>query len=374
MSAFLKVNRAKNWREFVAAFDTYAVSAQNIMYADQDGNIGMVFAYRKPVVEPKPQKFSFILSKDQKIARSISPTELEPRFNPTEGFIASANNRPKEHEVGLFFAPDDRVNRIREIAQSKEKIGVSDLIDMQSDRFSPISKNFFERVREDILPIVSLSRVEKEFFEQFIEWNFVFESASKKALYFEFWSISLAKLVFKERYKTRKLIQKALKNSEWKKLLWFSLEEIKEPRKLSKFFSKSIRNAKKKYKKYQNWGEVRKKPARHLLAFLPVIGSKYVFEELPAEGDFHSLQKNAANPELGVSEVFYGQNSRHISDLSDVNENYFVQFGGNDGWIGSGSMTDQIPLWKKYEYIQMPLEPEKIREQFSYRVDQIQPK
>ena len=43
-SAFLSVNRASNWREFRAAFAPYAVSGQNMLYADDRGNIGQVLA------------------------------------------------------------------------------------------------------------------------------------------------------------------------------------------------------------------------------------------------------------------------------------------------------------------------------------------
>ena len=44
ITAFLRVNRARNWEEFIGAFYSYGVSGQNMLYADRQGNIGQVAA------------------------------------------------------------------------------------------------------------------------------------------------------------------------------------------------------------------------------------------------------------------------------------------------------------------------------------------
>lgn len=41
-----------------------------------------------------------------------------------------------------------------------------------------------------------------------------------------------------------------------------------------------------------------------------------------------------------------------------------VLFGGQDGWLGSANMTDQIGLWFAGEYVQLPLRPESVARQF----------
>ena len=50
----------------------------------------------------------------------------------------------------------------------------------------------------------------------------------------------------------------------------------------------------------------------------------------------------------------------------------FALVGGNDGWLGSENMLDQIPLWRNGQYIKMPLRPETVAREFSV-VTQLSP-
>ncbi|EGQ63806.1 penicillin amidase family protein, partial [Acidithiobacillus sp. GGI-221] len=69
------------------------------------------------------------------------------------------------------------------------------------------------------------------------------------------------------------------------------------------------------------------------------------------------------------TDAVYGSQARHISDLSDLDENYFVLFGGQDGWLGSANFADQIGLWRQGSYIRMPLRAESIAAEFPLSMD-----
>ena len=62
----------------------------------------------------------------------------------------------------------------------------------------------------------------------------------------------------------------------------------------------------------------------------------------------------------------YGANARHVSDLSDLDRNWFVLLGGQDGWLNSSTFLDQVPLWLEGRYLEMPLRPETVRARFRY--------
>jgi penicillin G amidase len=62
----------------------------------------------------------------------------------------------------------------------------------------------------------------------------------------------------------------------------------------------------------------------------------------------------------------YGSNARHISDLSDMDRNWFVLLGGQDGWLNSSTFLDQVPLWLEGEYVEMPLRLETVRARFRH--------
>jgi penicillin amidase len=60
----------------------------------------------------------------------------------------------------------------------------------------------------------------------------------------------------------------------------------------------------------------------------------------------------------------YGSQARHISDMSDPDANWFVLYGGNDGWLGSANFADQIALWREARYVRMPLTAERVADEF----------
>jgi penicillin amidase len=53
--------------------------------------------------------------------------------------------------------------------------------------------------------------------------------------------------------------------------------------------------------------------------------------------------------------VRFGACARHVSDMADLDANYFVLLGGQDGWLGSANFYDQVPLWRQGAYIGVPL-------------------
>jgi penicillin amidase len=102
----------------------------------------------------------------------------------------------------------------------------------------------------------------------------------------------------------------------------------------------------------------------HALANLPVIGRFFVLDERPAPGSRETLFKRAHDLVGGRHRASYGAQARFVSDLSDPDANFFVLFGGQDGWLGSRGFTDQIPLWDAGRYIRMPLRPATVAAEF----------
>jgi penicillin amidase len=92
--AIFGINRADNWDEFRAAAANFAVPAQNMVYADVDGNIG----YQTPgwiPIRNKGHDGSLPVPgwMDGFQWQGYIPFDELPRtFNPEAGFIATANN------------------------------------------------------------------------------------------------------------------------------------------------------------------------------------------------------------------------------------------------------------------------------------------
>jgi acyl-homoserine lactone acylase PvdQ len=108
--------------------------------------------------------------------------------------------------------------------------------------------------------------------------------------------------------------------------------------------------------------------ARYPLASLPLIGRRFIYGDYPADGSRETGQEtdHALSKEPAPSP--YGSESRHLSLLDDLDANWFVLCGGQDGWLGSASFADQVPLWRAGEYTQLPLRPETVARIFPRRL------
>ncbi len=115
----------------------------------------------------------------------------------------------------------------------------------------------------------------------------------------------------------------------------------------------------------QSWGELHRLRLDHPLGALP-SGRRYRYFDLPASGGSETVMKTANGLVYGSHAARLGSNARHISSLSGLDENYFALLGGQDGWFGSMNFADQIQLWRKGEYIQVPLQPEPVRIAFPF--------
>lgn len=105
--AFLRLNYARDWSEFRAALGRLVAPALNMLYADVEGNIGYLGAGRIPIRgtgkggEPGAgwdPAFDW--------TGYIPADALPQAFNPAEGFIVSANNKPVGDDYPHFISSD----------------------------------------------------------------------------------------------------------------------------------------------------------------------------------------------------------------------------------------------------------------------------
>jgi penicillin amidase len=107
----------------------------------------------------------------------------------------------------------------------------------------------------------------------------------------------------------------------------------------------------------------------HPLSFVPFLGGRYRFADFPARGSSETLQKTAHGPATGRHAASYGQQARHISDMSDPDANWFALLGGQDGWLSSTTAFDQVALWRDGKYVKVPLRLETVRRTYTHRLE-----
>jgi penicillin amidase len=142
-SGFLALNRSRNHREFSAAVKGIHMSPQNMLYADAAGTI----AYRTigTLLNRVPGSGNFPQPVTERAVNwdAILDPELNPAtLNPSEGFIASANNRVVRDfpfDMNGTFAPRYRYDRIAQMLRAENNCDVHTAMQMQNDTRSVLA-------------------------------------------------------------------------------------------------------------------------------------------------------------------------------------------------------------------------------------------
>ena len=371
-SAMLQANRARNWEEFRAAFEKFSVSAQNMIYADAKGNIGHLMAAQLPARDTVPPPMVYAPAAGAPAwERIVTAGSLPLSFNPEAGYLVSANNRPPPTDVpiGYFFSPEDRVTRLTSLLETRSDITFEDLRALQTDVLEPaaaaISRAFGEAAKRHGLES-GLSPAARAVLKSIANWNGSYAADAAAPVAFE-----AAFYHFLRRFYTPRLGEDGLRAFTSAADLGRAVpRDIREAEGeiLSKALAGAFEDAIPTVEKFTSWGEMHQLRLRHPLGLLPVIGGRFTFAEFPSGGSRQTVMKTNHAPTDEEHYAGYGSQARHISDMSDPDENYFVLLGGQDGWLGSTTFIDQVSLWRAGEYIRIPLRPESVRKAFARRM------
>ncbi|MFZ4405073.1 MAG: penicillin acylase family protein, partial [Pseudobdellovibrionaceae bacterium] len=167
--------------------------------------------------------------------------------------------------------------------------------------------------------------------------------------------------------------KKILESEDWRYLLSIELKKI-SPTQKNILVLKAMQSTKNEVARFKTWGDKHVQKIQTPLGLIPILGGRFSFGEYPSPGSDSTLHKARFVPGYGKREVVFGAQARHISDLSNIDENYFIMLGGNDGWLHNKNMLDQIDLWKQGKYLKIPLSIESVRKEFNFRVDTVSKK
>ncbi|HYZ20775.1 MAG TPA: penicillin acylase family protein [Rhodopila sp.] len=360
ITALLAMNRARNWESFRAALDGIGVPGQNILFASADGHIGQAIAAHLPMRPPDPAPSPLLpASALQAWANTARSTDLPSRIDPDEGIVASANNRPPAAKVliGYFFSPNQRIDRIRAMLAERPKVDFDQLAAMQRDVLLPAALP----VRDRLLGL--LERDGRDLAGPLAAWDGHCDADSAAPLIYELLLYHLGTALHGKR--TLRLY-----SSVWntRGLLSHDLESAPPPR-LAQAVRRALPRVRRDVKRFGTWGAMHRLEPRHVLASFPLLGRYFRFGDWAAGGSSDTVMKTAHGLTPRRHHATLASTARHLSDLSDVDANWFALLGGQDGWIGSTTMLDQTELWRQGRYIQTPLRPETINRIYPHRME-----
>ncbi len=188
MTAFFQAMKCKDYDCYKKATGHFHSPAQNFIYADVKGNIGLRINGVLPVKYPGEGKTVKKGTSSQNRWSEFLPRAANPQtYNPELGFVSSANqittgpDYPHPYNGGF---EDYRGRRINELLESKEKFTVEDMKNFQQDIVSLKAS--------DLLPTLlqitqSATEEEKEILDILSAWDYSYDQSKTAPVHFDGW-------------------------------------------------------------------------------------------------------------------------------------------------------------------------------------------
>ncbi len=363
LSAMLGVNRARNWDDFRTALNGFAAPGQNMLYADAQGHVGKLIAAHLPLRPNEPPEAHIQPRAHQRHWRQLATAnDLPTEYNPPTGFVASANDKPRTKTpipVGFFFSTPHRIERFDELLTPARNVTLDDLARYQLDVTVPGMLAFRDTMLH-LLNLIPQTGETRAIEAALTGWDGAYSTESSGPLAFETMIFHLGKAMLGPR------LPMYARSWDTRGMIHADLKALDENRARA-VITAAVPGAARALAQFKTWGEIHRLRLPHPLARLPILGRKLYFGDWPVGGNGETISKSGYG--LTDQRHFAGlvAVSRHVSDMSDLDANHFVLLGGQDGWLGSTTLLDQVPLWRAGKFVHLPLRPETVRAQFRHK-------
>ncbi len=200
--ALYKLNKAKNFHDFLEAGSYFTGPPQNISFASVAGNIGIQITGKFPVKWERQGKFLMDGSDSRQEWKTMMPYEhIYRTFNPAQNFASSANQHPGDslypyydYDYNFEYYRNRRINdRLKVLNNIDEK----DMMKLQHDNFNYIAFESLPMML-DSLDSASLTPLEAGYYESLKEWDYFNDPDRVEPSMFETWWDILYELTWDE--------------------------------------------------------------------------------------------------------------------------------------------------------------------------------
>ena len=373
-------DKAQNWEEFRTAASNFHVPAQNLLYADVEGNIGYQMPGDIPIRQNGNGRLPVIgwTNYYEWIGR-IPFEQLPYALNPDIGYIVTANNQVTPLDYPYLITTDwdygFRAARIMDmITNTAGKIDIPYIQSMQAD-----TKNLNA---ETLVPVLFAVKLDPELAtvrdQTLGSWDYRDNANSQSAAVFEQFWWNLLTDTFKDDlpkeywpkggsrwYEVmRQLV--TLPDSQW----WDDKdsETIVETREdmFVRAFEETVSQMQKDHgkdpAKWPTWGEVHSATFRNVTIGESGIGPiEALFNRGPFVTGGGEGIVDATGWDVGDSfEVNWLPSMRMIADLSNLNNSVTIHTTGESGHAYNTHYDDMAPLWAAVQYYPMWWEQQSI--------------
>jgi penicillin amidase len=353
LKMWLKLNKAKNYDDYLDAISHFNVPGQNMIFADKKGDIALWQQATFPL-RWKDQGLMVMPGIDSSYMwNGYIPMADNPHaYNPAEGFISSANQRPVDSAYPYFIPGKYEVYRpitINRVLSALQSITVKDMMDLQNNNYNVFAE-FARPILSKYVQREKLTNNDKRYLDLIENWSLLNDKDEKAVVCFNAWWDSLEVRIFKDdldrgSYKLPEPDRFVLLESLLKDSSFIFIDDILTPEKetLHQQVTTALQSATKNLEKIENeggltWGSYKNTTVYHLLKTNAIPFGRSGILTGGGEGIVNATRHD------------HGPSWRMIVHLTDQTEAFGIYPGGQSGNPGSKYYDNFIDTWAKGEY------------------------
>jgi penicillin amidase len=216
--AFHKLNRARNYRDYVEALAYYASPAQNFIYADVYNDIAIWPNGRFPLKWETQGKFLLDGTNPAHDWQGWIPHTHNPHVkNPPRGFVSSANQFSADttypYYLGWEFEMPERGMRINQRLAAMQGATADSLRVLQNDNYNLHAKAILPQMLSYVYQ-GKFTDAEKKAYEQISQWNYWNNADEVGPTIFARWWSNLNQAIWDDEFGTRNNIEMRYPNRD----------------------------------------------------------------------------------------------------------------------------------------------------------------
>ncbi len=381
IQGFFQLNQAKTYEDFLVAVKGIRMSPQNMVYADDKGNI----AFRVVGSLPKrnPGTGNGIADGTTTAANweGNIPDDHYPMVkNPERGFIATANNRNVQnlpYDINGTYAPGYRYENIATMLREKDNIDVDYCKQMQTDTRTVLAEKIQAIIKRDVTAGNENPMV-KQAYDIVLAWDGDNRKDSAGASIYNTFYVRLAMQTLADELgadlAAEYIAERYISMESFFRMLETDsplFDDVNTPAKetaadiADRAFRESCDLLEKEFgtgnpTKWA-WGEIHKIRFDHVLGKSAILRPLVNYGPLPFEGDGETNNRARFNEVAPPYIADLASAPRIIVRFDPEPKGYMMLITGAAEHFMSPHNTDMVDAWLAHEYFSVDDEPVKYR-------------